>query len=243
MNISLHLGGNHFMAKIIALFNNKGGVSKTTTTFHLGWKLAELGYKTLMIDTDPQCNLTGLCLNADKENKLTQFYEANNYNIKSALSPVLNNEMRPLEATTCYEFEHNENLFLLPGHIEFSEYDATYNIAENMTGSLVVLQNVPGALRQLITMTKYLSEHITDLGFKKTKQSILPYIELTKSLGILENTDNPLKPYNIIKSKEEIAQLAKDYLPNLSPETTAKQLSDDYLHGISDDRRNAGNGI
>lgn len=147
------LGGNHFMAKIIALFNNKGGVSKTTTTFHLGWKLAELGYKTLMIDTDPQCNLTGLCLNADKENKLTQFYEANNYNIKSALSPVLNNEMRPLEATTCYEFEHNENLFLLPGHIEFSEYDATYNIAENMTGSLVVLQNVPGALRQLITMT------------------------------------------------------------------------------------------
>ena len=85
------------MAKIIALFNNKGGVSKTTTTFHLGWKLAELGYKTLMIDTDPQCNLTGLCLNADKENKLTQFYEANNYNIKSALSPVLNNEMRPIE--------------------------------------------------------------------------------------------------------------------------------------------------
>ena len=66
------------MAKIIALFNNKGGVSKTTTTFHLGWKLAELGYKTLMIDTDPQCNLTGLCLNADKENKLTQFYEAQN---------------------------------------------------------------------------------------------------------------------------------------------------------------------
>ena len=47
--------------------------------------------------------------------------------------------MRPLEATTCYEFEHNENLFLLPGHIEFSEYDATYNIAETMTGSLVVL--------------------------------------------------------------------------------------------------------
>lgn len=64
-----------------------------------------------------------------------------------------------------------------------------------------------------------------------------------KSLGILENTDNPLKPYNIIKSKEEIAQLAKDYLPDLSAETTAKQLSDDYLHCSSDDRWHAGNGL
>ena len=38
------------MVKIIALFNNKGGVSKTTTTFHLGWKLADMGYKTLIVD-------------------------------------------------------------------------------------------------------------------------------------------------------------------------------------------------
>ena len=90
---------------------------------------------------------------------------------------------------------------------------------------------------------KYLSEHITDLGFKKTKQSILPYIELMKELGILEATDNPLKPYNIVKSKETIEQLAKDYLPDLTAEITVKQISDDYLHGISDNRWHAGNGI
>ena len=64
-----------------------------------------------------------------------------------------------------------------------------------------------------------------------------------KGLGILESTDNPLKPYNIIKSKEEIAQFTKDYLPDLSPETTAKQLSDDYLHSYNDDRRHARNGF
>lgn len=69
------------MAKTIALFNNKGGVSKTTTTFHLGWKLAEKGYKTLIVDTDPQCNLTGLCLNTDKGNKLENFYIGNHNNI------------------------------------------------------------------------------------------------------------------------------------------------------------------
>ena len=96
------------------------------------------------------------------------------------------------------------------------------------------------------TSAKYLSEHITDLGFKKTKQSILPYIELAKSLGILEPTENSLKPYRIVKSKEEITVLVKDYLPDtsdISAETTAKQLSDEYLHCNSDDRWHARNGI
>ena len=44
--------------KTIAVFNNKGGVGKTTLTFHLAHALAELGHKTLLVDLDPQCNLT-----------------------------------------------------------------------------------------------------------------------------------------------------------------------------------------
>ena len=59
------------------------------------------------------------------------------------------------------------------------------------------------------TSAKYLSEHITDLGFKKTKQSILPYIELAKSLRILELTENSLKPYRIVKSKKKLRRLSK----------------------------------
>ena len=89
------------------------------------------------------------------------------------------------------------------------------------------------------TSAKYLSEHITALGFKKTKQSILPYIELMKELGILKATDNPLKPYNIMKSKEEITALIQDFLPDLPAEITAKQLSDDYLHCFECDRWHA----
>lgn len=48
--------------KSIAFFNHKGGVSKTTTTFNLGWMLATLGKKVVMVDLDAQCNLTGLVL-------------------------------------------------------------------------------------------------------------------------------------------------------------------------------------
>jgi len=44
--------------KSISVFNNKGGVGKTTLTYHLGHALGELGKKTLIIDLDPQCNLT-----------------------------------------------------------------------------------------------------------------------------------------------------------------------------------------
>jgi cellulose biosynthesis protein BcsQ len=44
--------------KIISLFNNKGGVGKSTLAFHLGCSLAENGKRVLFIDLDPQCNLT-----------------------------------------------------------------------------------------------------------------------------------------------------------------------------------------
>lgn len=150
------------MVKIISLFNNKGGVSKTTTTFHLGWKLAELGHKTLIVDTDPQCNLTGLCLNTKKENKLPIFYQNNKNNIKTALSPVFDNKPEPLLAAECYNFDYNKNLFLLPGHIDFAEYDATYNVAENLAGSMVMFANVPGAFRNLLLLTaeKYHLDYI-----------------------------------------------------------------------------------
>jgi cellulose biosynthesis protein BcsQ len=44
--------------KTISIFNNKGGVGKTTLTYHLGHALSSMGHKTLVIDCDPQCNLT-----------------------------------------------------------------------------------------------------------------------------------------------------------------------------------------
>lgn len=55
--------------QILSVFNNKGGVGKTTLTFHLAHALAELGNKVLLVDLDPQCNLTiyGMSVEAIQE--------------------------------------------------------------------------------------------------------------------------------------------------------------------------------
>lgn len=54
------------LMKTISVFNNKGGVGKTTLTYHLACALAELGHRTLIIDLDPQCNMTVLCMDQEK---------------------------------------------------------------------------------------------------------------------------------------------------------------------------------
>ncbi len=50
------------MAKTISIFNNKGGVGKTTYMYHVAHMLARRDLSVLMVDCDSQCNLTAYSL-------------------------------------------------------------------------------------------------------------------------------------------------------------------------------------
>ncbi len=151
------------MANQIALFNHKGGVSKTTTAFNLGWMLASKGHKVIIVDCDPQCNLTGMVLGFKQEEEFKAIYEAGGIrNIRDGLAPAFESRPVPMEAVICQPVEGQPNMYLLPGHIGLAEYEVTLGIAQELSGSLVTLQNLPGSLRHLfdLTATKYGAEII-----------------------------------------------------------------------------------
>ena len=52
--------------KCITVFNNKGGVGKTSLVYHLAWMYDELDYNVLVADLDPQANLTSMFLDDDE---------------------------------------------------------------------------------------------------------------------------------------------------------------------------------
>ena len=64
------------MAKIIAIANNKGGVGKSTTTANLGAALALKGKRVLVVDTDPQANLTAALMDVDDNPIEVSIYDA-----------------------------------------------------------------------------------------------------------------------------------------------------------------------
>ena len=142
------------MVKRIALFNHKGGVSKTTTTFNLGWMLASRGYRVILVDTDPQSNLTGVVMGHKGPSELEHIYQADgNRNLKAGLAPAFESKPVEMKPVNCVPVPRQDGLFLLPSHIGLSEYEVTLGIAQELSGSIQTLQNLPGSISVLLQKT------------------------------------------------------------------------------------------
>ena len=68
----------------MALFNNKGGVGKTTLVYHLSHMLQRMGHRVLAVDLDPQANLTAQFLDEDE---LGQLWDEEGDSASSAPKP------------------------------------------------------------------------------------------------------------------------------------------------------------
>lgn len=144
------------MTKSICLFNHKGGVSKTTTSFNLGWGLAELGHKVLLVDLDSQCNLTGLALgySAVDDESMESFYSSRT---NLTMKPIIDALINGLSVDEFIRSENgrllqtaNENLFLLPGYLDIADLDAQISLSLKIASGVPATRNIPGNLPKML---------------------------------------------------------------------------------------------
>jgi cellulose biosynthesis protein BcsQ len=194
------------MGKIINLFNHKGGVSKTTTVFNLSWMLGAMNKKVIIADFDPQCNLTGMVLGYKGVDDLEDSYKSDPpNNIKDALSPAFESKPKQIIGAECVPVPGNSNVLLLPGHIGIAEYETTLGIAQELSGSLLALRNMPGSIRFLLdaTAAKYSADYVI--------------VDMSPSLG-------PINQNLLMTCDHFVVPLHPDYFSSMALTSLAKTL-------------------
>lgn len=108
------------MSEIIAITNQKGGVGKTTTTFSLGVALARRGKKVLLIDADPQGDLTTYMGYYNQD-------ELQNTIGTLMLNTISDNEVNIKETI----LHHKEGIDLIPSNLDLSAVEMSLINAMN----------------------------------------------------------------------------------------------------------------
>ena len=104
----------------ITIYNHKGGVGKTTLTVNIATALAEKGQAVLLVDTDPQCNLTSYLLSDDVVDDLLDHSESSSGGtIWTALKPLFDR----VGVGKLIEPINIRDLALVPGDIRLSEFE------------------------------------------------------------------------------------------------------------------------
>lgn len=148
-------------ARIIAFFAHKGGVSKTTNVHHLGYMLAKKGYKILLVDGDPQQNLSQTCCRTAK-NDASWRDNIDRGTIYTALERLHygfkdGNYIEPANCVRLNKksFNNGGELYLLPGSLDLAKLEPQITFAHNITNPLVypLFDDIAGGFRALFLTT------------------------------------------------------------------------------------------
>lgn len=140
------------MTKRVLMFNHKGGVGKTTSAYHIGWKLTQMGLRVLLVDGDSQVNLTARALGDQFDDYYDESNATRHNNIYDAVRPIFEGRPNPVEAFDCPTASNNDGLFVLPGHPDLSALEGQISLAQETRGTLSVTRNLPGALHKIISL-------------------------------------------------------------------------------------------
>ncbi len=193
--------------KTISVFNNKGGVGKTTLTYHLAHALAAMGKKVLIFDLDPQCNITALSVPQEwlldvweKEDRYIEDFK-NTREKDEAAFKKMNRQTRTIHYLLAPTQEGTADLDILPPPVELANNlhlipgRLTMHLYEDKISSRWsdVYQGDPLAIRT-ITRIRELSEQYAELY-----QYDFVIMDTSPSLGalnkvIISTTDGFLIP-------------------------------------------------
>ncbi|ELE2166891.1 AAA family ATPase [Vibrio fluvialis] len=181
--------------QILSVFNNKGGVGKTTLTYHVAQALSQMGKKVLVIDADPQCNLTIYSLAQEHIHQLWAVedsfidvgFESSKNKLTSNEFDSLLNETRSLHFLLKPTEEGtgdltrlpppaklNTNLYLIPGRLTLHMYED--KVASRWTD---IYRGEPLAIRT-ITKVRALAEQ-----YANQYQFDFVVVDTSPSLGSL----------------------------------------------------------
>jgi cellulose biosynthesis protein BcsQ len=106
----------------LVLFNNKGGVGKTTLTFNIAHMTARLGLRTVVLDYDPQCNISAIFLSEQVLFDLFESSSAEGTTVARCIDPVRRGkgDVVPPKLVAA-----DSNLWLLPGDLALSRFEQT----------------------------------------------------------------------------------------------------------------------
>lgn len=175
--------------QFVTFINNKWWVWKTTISYNVANYLADNWYKVLIVDSDPQCNMTLLSLWVNKYSELWLFENSTIYNI---VKPQIewkwdiDFSIKPVKLT--------DNLDILPGNQQFTNYDDILNTSYSEAITNVI---------RWFTGISWLSRYINELAIKE-KYDIVIFDVSPSLVGSINKTIFLMSDFFVLVSNPDL---------------------------------------